>query len=117
MPLSKLAEIIERGEKLSLEHGFEPERVYRYAHIGDGHPHYNFIALNAEERVRAETLRREFCKLAVSLGGTVAGEHGIGKLRKDLLALEAPSLKLRLMRALKKELDPNSIMAPGNIIS
>ena len=73
---------------------------------------------NHEETAKCLTLREELSKLALSLGGAVAGEHGIGKLRKDLLGFESlkSSTKRRIFKALKQELDPNNLMAPGNIL-
>ena len=115
VPLEKFPEMMKKGEELSIKFGFGPERTFRYAHLGDGHPHYNFVPENTEELKQCLELRRELSKLAVSLGGTVAGEHGIGKHRKDLFEFEEPSLKIRLMKALKKELDPKGLMAPGNL--
>ena len=115
--LDKFPEMLKRSEKLCAEFGFPAERTFRYAHLGDGHPHYNFIPEDTAETEKCLELRRELSKLAVSLGGTVAAEHGIGKHRKDLLALEDRSFSIELLRKLKTELDPNGILSPGNILS
>lgn len=112
----KIPQMFREAEKLCLEHGFAAEHTYRYAHLGNGHPHFNFVAESTAQLQRCLLLREKLSQLAVSLGGTVAAEHGIGKLRKKLFAFEKPELKLRILAALKRELDPNGIMAPGNII-
>jgi FAD/FMN-containing dehydrogenase len=51
----------------------------------------------------------------LSLGGTVSAEHGIGKLKRRWLPLQATPAQLGVMRAVKRELDPLGILAPGNI--
>jgi len=53
---------------------------------------------------------------APSMGGTVAAEHGIGKLKRKWLPLQMTSLQLRGMEAVKRELDPAGILAPGNVL-
>ena len=87
-----------------------------YGHAGNGHPHENFIArdgteLEAIERAVAETLDH-----VLRAGGTVAAEHGIGKLKRRWLPLQMSELQIGAMRALKHELDPLGILAPGNVL-
>jgi FAD/FMN-containing dehydrogenase len=52
---------------------------------------------------------------AVRLGGTVSGEHGIGKTRRDYLPLMYPPEVISAMRALKRQFDPANILARGNL--
>ncbi len=52
----------------------------------------------------------------LSLGGTVSAEHGIGKIKRRWLSLQASPLQIGVMRAMKHELDPMGILAPGNIL-
>lgn len=86
-----------------------------YAHIGAGHPHTNFLAKNPAEKKRALDALASCCKKAVDLGGGVAGEHGIGKIHTDLLAVQHPREVIEKMRRWKREYDPNWIMGRGNI--
>jgi len=89
--------------------------VTRFGHLGSGHPHFNFIARNRQETIIASEIDDLMAGKAVSLGGCVSAEHGIGKLKRRQLALQYPSHIIRAMKALKKEMDPMGIMAPGNI--
>jgi FAD/FMN-containing dehydrogenase len=89
--------------------------VIRFGHLGSGHPHFNFIARNEEEKSIASEIDDLMAKKAVALGGCVAGEHGIGKMKRRQLALQYPPQIIGAMKALKKEFDPAGIMAPGNI--
>ena len=66
--------------------------------------------LEAVEGVVEQTLRT-----VLAMGGTVSAEHGIGKLKRHWLPLQIPPLALGVMKAVKHELDPLGILAPGNI--
>jgi FAD/FMN-containing dehydrogenase len=52
----------------------------------------------------------------LSLGGTVAAEHGIGKIKRRWLPLQMNPLQIAMMTAVKNELDPFHLLAPGNIL-
>jgi FAD/FMN-containing dehydrogenase len=52
----------------------------------------------------------------LALGGTVAAEHGIGKIKRRWLPLQMNRLQIAMMTAVKRELDPLGILAPGNIL-
>ncbi len=89
--------------------------VIRYGHLGSGHPHFNFIARNGEEAAIAQEIDDLMARKAVALGGCVSAEHGIGKLKRRQMGLQYPPPIINAMKALKRELDPIGIMAPGNI--
>lgn len=55
-------------------------------------------------------------KNAVSLGGGVAGEHGIGKLHRDLVPIQWSTKKIERMRTIKQEWDPHWLLGRGNIL-
>jgi FAD/FMN-containing dehydrogenase len=86
-----------------------------YAHIGSGHPHTNILTTNPDEKRRAKDVLLACCKKAVSLGGGVAGEHGIGKIHRDLVPVQYPADVINKMKAWKREYDPNWILGKGNI--
>ena len=52
----------------------------------------------------------------LALGGTVAAEHGIGKIKRKWLPLQMNALQISMMTAVKSDLDPLGILAPGNIL-
>jgi FAD/FMN-containing dehydrogenase len=87
-----------------------------YGHAGNGHPHENFIARDAAELEAVERAVTETLGHVIGAGGTVAAEHGIGKLKRRWLPLQMSDLQIRAMRALKQELDPLGILAPGNVL-
>jgi FAD/FMN-containing dehydrogenase len=87
-----------------------------YGHAGNGHPHQNFIAHDAAELERILAVVDETIRHALSLGGTVAAEHGLGKLKRHWLGVQLSSTQLAMMRAMKQTLDPRGLFAPGNIM-
>ena len=86
-----------------------------YGHAGNGHPHQNFIAHDAAELARIEQVVEATLRHVIALGGTVAAEHGIGKIKRRWLSLQLTPLQLGVMRAMKRELDPGGMLAPGNL--
>ena len=88
-----------------------------FGHIGNGHPHFNFIAKNEREYLRARDLLVKHCALAVKMGGGVSGEHGLGKLKNHLLSLQYSTDQIEAMKAAKKRMDPNGILGQGNIFA
>ena len=88
-----------------------------FGHIGDANNHVNLLPRTAAQALSAEALIREFAELVVSMGGTVAAEHGIGKTKTDLLRLMYMPEELQAMRAVKTILDPQQQLGRGNIFS
>ncbi len=113
-PVGRLKEIFLYFEEI--RHILGDMLVARYGHIGNGHLHFNFIARNKEERAVAEEVEWLLVQKAVKLGGSVSGEHGIGKLKRSHLFLMYPEIVIESMRALKCLFDPKAILAPGNIL-
>lgn len=87
-----------------------------FGHLGNGHPHVNYLTRNADERARAKAVVLDCCRKAVELGGGVAGEHGLGKLKRDLLAIQHPQSVINQMIALKTQYDPHWLFGRGNIL-
>ena len=94
-----------------------------FGHIGDCHLHFNFISHTEEEMARAKELYVAMARKAVSLGGTLSGEHGIGKKTLLVEGRRTPYLELmygekglREIAEMKKALDPNLLLNVGNIV-
>ena len=86
-----------------------------FGHAGDAHAHVNALVDVSESdwRVRAERLVGEVTALVVRLGGTIAGEHGDGRLRTPLLARTWHPAAIELFAATKRAFDPDGILNPG----
>jgi glycolate oxidase len=114
VPYRKLEHAIQIARSLATSRGLEPPVIY--GHAGNGHPHENFIARDAQELTTIEEVVEQTLKRILSLGGTVAAEHGIGKIKRRWLPLQMNPLQISMMTAVKRELDPLGILAPGNIL-
>jgi len=89
--------------------------TFAFGHVGNGHPHVNFLCANRDETDRARALILAMCRDAVGEGGGVAGEHGLGKLKRDLLLLQWPAETISRMRDVKRTWDPQGILGRGNV--
>ena len=116
VPLAELPVFIEQTTKL-LEQEFEGCRVTPFGHVGDGNLHFNVMQpINAdkEEFLACWSKVNELVHdQAMSFGGSISAEHGIGSLKKHELARTKPAAEILAMRALKKALDPKNIMNPN----
>jgi FAD/FMN-containing dehydrogenase len=92
-----------------------PGKYVIYGHIGDANLHLNILADSAEEAQAGKALMLEFARKAVSLGGTVAAEHGIGKSKRDLLRLMYSESEIEAMKSIKRRLDPEWLLGQGVI--
>ncbi|MFL5582451.1 MAG: FAD-binding oxidoreductase [Gemmatimonadaceae bacterium] len=114
VPHRELAGAIHFARAVAERHGV-PQAVI-YGHAGNGHPHQNFIAHDADELRRIEAVVEETLRHVIALGGTVAAEHGVGKIKRKWVGLQLSPLQIGAMRALKRELDPGGILSPGNVL-
>ena len=114
VPLARAEEAILLANGFALEAGFAPPVTY--GHLGNGHPHQNWVARDPDEVRALEAVVERCLKAVIAMGGTVAAEHGIGKLKARWLGLQASPAQVALMRAAKREFDPDGRMAPGNIL-
>jgi FAD/FMN-containing dehydrogenase len=114
VPYPRLAEALRIAREIADAHGID--QAVAYGHAGNGHPHQNFIARDADELRRIETVVEATLREVLRMGGTVAAEHGIGKLKRRWLPMQASATQLRMMRAIKTELDPLGLLAPGNVL-
>ncbi len=88
-----------------------------FGHVGDNHVHVNILPRDDAEAARARTLYGRFIARAVSVGGTISAEHGVGKLKRDYLRALYGDEHLREMAALKRAFDPAGILGRGNIFA
>ena len=114
VPYARLGEMLAKARTFADIAGIE--QAVTYGHAGNGHPHQNFLAHDADALHRIEAVVEETLREVIAMGGTVAAEHGIGKLKRRWLPMQMSPLQLRTMRAVKAELDPAGILAPGNVL-
>ncbi len=109
VPRSRLREFFTGLDRLGIP-------AVTYGHLGDGNLHVNLLAAGETDPGLLERQLMDLFRLALSLGGTLSGEHGIGLAkRKAFLALADPA-QLRALRAIKQALDPQNIFNPGKVL-
>ncbi|MEC7946905.1 MAG: FAD-linked oxidase C-terminal domain-containing protein, partial [Myxococcota bacterium] len=86
-----------------------------FGHIGDNHLHLNLLPRTPAELAQARDLYGSLARRAVALGGTVSAEHGIGKIKRGLLAEMVGPDVLADFRALKRAVDPAGVLGRGTL--
>lgn len=112
VPRGKLLEAVAGFQAISRE---QDVPVVVFGHLGDGNLHVNtmYDARDKDMARRALGCRKEVVELALSLGGTASGEHGLGLSKREHLVKQIPRTELALMRQVKAVFDPKGIMNPG----
>ena len=88
-----------------------------WGHIGNNHLHVNILPRNAEDYRRGKELYSRWAEEITRMGGAVSAEHGVGKLKRDYLAVMYGEEHVREMAALKRTLDPFGIFGRGNLFA
>jgi len=114
VPRSELARMIRFVAAVAAKYQL---RIGTFGHMGDGNLHPTFLTdeRNAEEMHRVEQAFQEIFTEAIRLGGTITGEHGIGVSKKSFLPRFAGDAQMRVMRELRRALDPRGILNPGKM--
>lgn len=115
VPLEAVPEALARIQALGRDHDVT---IANIAHIGDGNLHPLILTPIGDEAAgaRARTAFEAILDVALDLGGTVSGEHGIGLLKRSGMRRELSPAVLDLHRAIKQALDPQGILNPGKAI-
>jgi len=115
VPVKRLPDIIRKVVELTHKYDL---KVAVLAHAGDGnlHPLIMTDLRDPEEMGRVDKLLEELCEAAISMGGTLSGEHGIGIAKARFMNMEFSETSLDLMRGIKRVFDPNNILNPGSFL-
>ncbi|WP_040796283.1 FAD-binding oxidoreductase [Nocardia higoensis] len=116
VPRTRLADAVEGIEQISRRTGV---RIFTFAHAGDGNLHPIVLTDAAPADPVPEPVQAavgEVFALALRLGGTLTGEHGVGVLKRPWLADDLGDTALELHRSLKSVFDPAGILNPGKAI-
>ena len=113
VPMSMIPRTIRRARELARQAEIA---VLFYGHVGDGNVHSAILIdpANTGEVARADRLAEELHQLALEVGGSVTGEHGTGAVRAKYMRAEHGAA-YDTMLAVKRTLDPKSILNPGKI--
>ncbi|RLB75713.1 MAG: glycolate oxidase subunit GlcD, partial [Deltaproteobacteria bacterium] len=106
-----IRKIVELAEKYELKIGV-------LAHAGDGnlHPLIMTDLRDKDEMKRVDRALDEMYEAALSMGGTLSGEHGIGIAKDRFITKELSPKAIEVMRGIKRVFDPNNILNPGSFL-
>jgi glycolate oxidase len=115
VPLDRIVPFMRGVEEIRAKHDVP---IYCGGHAGDGNVHTNIACRTDSPEIRARMGRAaaEVMALTVAMGGTIAGEHGIGCVKKDDVALELAPVSIDVQRRIKHLFDPLGIMNPGKML-
>jgi glycolate oxidase subunit GlcD len=115
VPLPALADLVGGVAKIAANNDL---MISVIAHAGDGNTHPLIVYDPADEAMaqRAQKAFGEIMDLAVGLGGTITGEHGVGRLKRPWLAGQLGPEAMELNQRIKRALDPDGILNPGAAI-
>ena len=114
IPMSQLPEFL-RAFSAAMPKYNLPFVVFGHAGDGNLHPKVMYDRSDPEQTKNVHKAADELFQLACDLGGTITGEHGVGLAKAPYMALEHDPASMKLMRSVKKLLDPNNILNPGKM--
>ncbi|MFI4977216.1 MAG: FAD-binding oxidoreductase [Solirubrobacterales bacterium] len=111
-PVERLEEGLERFEEIATRHGL---RSCAWGHGGEGNVHATVLVDPAreEELDAAEAAGEELLALAISLGGSITGEHGVGWLKRGRLQAQWDARAVQVHEQIKRAFDPKGLLNPG----
>lgn len=113
--LPQLPDLVTGIAEIARAHGVTVSII---AHAGDGntHPLIHYDPHDATQAAAAHKVYDKTMDLAIALGGTITGEHGVGRLKKPWLPAQLGPEAMALTHRLKQALDPHNILNPGAIV-
>lgn len=115
VPRGEIVRLVDEIERIAAAHEV---RIGTFGHVGDGNLHPTLVIPRGDPAaaLRAQTAAEAILRRVLALGGTLSGEHGIGLLKRDLLAAELGPGGVAISRAVKQALDPLGILNPGKAL-
>ncbi len=116
VPRPRIAELVAGVKRIAGRYGVD---TICYGHAGDGNIHVNVLRRETAVEHWSSVLRplaTEIFELAVSLGGTITGEHGVGWINREAMRLRHGPAELEVMRALKAVFDPCGLLNPDKVL-
>lgn len=115
VPRARVPDLLVAIAEIAGRHGV---RCATFGHAGDGNLHPNLVFSRDDPAAAGLThlVRDEIFRVALSMGGTVTAEHGIGSSRREWLPIQRGEGAVAAMRAIKAAFDPLGILNPGRVL-
>ena len=115
VPRSKVPDMLRAISEISRKHNI---LIGTFGHAGDGNMHPGILTdeSDPEEMERAYKAAADIFEAALSMGGTLSGEHGIGSAKAPFIPKQYSAVEIGLMRKLKNAFDPDNILNPGKVL-
>lgn len=115
VPRSTLPDLLPRFGEIARRHGL---RLANFFHAGDGnvHPNLLFDRRDAEQVESVRAAGAEIMALCVEAGGSITGEHGVGRDKIGHMELVFGEEELGVLRAIRHALDPEGLSNPGKLV-
>ncbi len=115
VPIQAIPEAVRRLKEISAKYGLP---IVIFGHAGDGnlHPNILFDKRDPEQWAKVEKIVEEEFNVALALGGTLSGEHGVGKLKRPYIEKALGSVSIGIQKGIKHVLDPYNILNPGKVL-
>jgi len=115
VPLPRLGDLVRGVGEIAERHNVVVAVV---AHAGDGNTHPLIVhdPTDLEQTARAHSAYADIMRLGIALGGTITGEHGVGRLKRPWLGDQLGPEVLALNQRIKDALDPQGILNPGAVL-
>jgi FAD/FMN-containing dehydrogenase len=119
VPVAAIPEFLERAGRTVTEM-IPGSRPVPFGHYGDGNIHDNLSQPpemdKAEFIARWDEVNAAVHAIVAELGGSISAEHGIGRMKRHLLASVKSDVEMEMMRAIKQTFDPKGILNPGKVV-
>jgi FAD/FMN-containing dehydrogenase len=117
VPLSQIPDFIRQGEE-AVRRVLPEARPFTFGHVGDGNLHFAIQAPGYDAALLAKRsdIERAVYETTQNFRGSISAEHGLGVAKNDAIALYKAADEIKVMRALKRTLDPNNILNPGKLL-
>ncbi|MGH1350022.1 MAG: FAD-binding oxidoreductase [Methyloligellaceae bacterium] len=119
VPIARIPEFIERANDM-VEIMVPGARPVPFGHYGDGNVHYNISQPVSMDKktflAQWECLSAAVHEIVIDLGGSISAEHGIGRMKRELLSKIKTPVELEMMHRIKKALDPKGILNPNKVL-
>lgn len=116
VPRSEIAKMVRAIQGISVKYDVQ---ISTFGHAGDGNLHPTCLTdvRNEEEMLRVEQALAEIFHVAIELGGTITGEHGVGEMKAPYLEWKLGASGINVMKQIKQSIDPQNIMNPGKMFA